>query len=300
MIYAMTATSSTEATGADLGAAAALPMISGLSPNFGLMSGGTSVTIRGSNLGHPIAVRFGPTNGKITKVVSATEIVVECPAGTGVVNAVVTTPSGASSTGPATHFTYYGNPAVSGVEPSAGLVNGNTTVYVRGKNLIGATAVRFGSAEAKIVKVIGPGDVEVITPKGIGVVDVVVITPLGTTPKWTGDRYTYREGDPSISGLSPNQGTATGGTAVTITGTNLLGATAVHFGTAAGTIQKQVSLTKLIVTSPAGQGTVNVTVTTPVGMSRKTDADRFSYVVGASRHPDPAAVRAHTRARKNA
>jgi hypothetical protein len=293
----MTATSSTEATG-EAARAAALPVITGLSPEFGSLAGGTSVTVRGSNLGHPIAVRFGPTNGKITKIVSPTEIVIESPAGTGVVNVVLTTPAGESSTGAATHYTYYGNPSVSSIEPNVGLADGGTTVYVKGRNLLGASVVRFGSAEARIVKVIGPGDVEVITPKGIGVVEVVVTTPIGTSPKSKTAVYTYREGDPSISSVAPNQGSATGGTSVTITGNNLLGATAVHFGTVAGTIEKQVSLTELIVKSPAGQGTINVTVTTPVGMSKRTDADRFSFVVGASRHPDPAAVRAHERARR--
>lgn len=291
----VTVTRSTDTDGA-AAAAAPLPVITGLSPDFGSMAGGTSVTIKGTNLGHPIAVRFGPTNGKITKVVSAEEVIVEAPAGTGVVNCVLTTPAGSSLTGSATHFSYYGNPSVTGVSPTFGLATGGTTVYVKGKNLIGATSVRFGSAEAKIVKVIGPEDVEVLTPKGIGVVDVVVSTPIGTTPRWTGDRFTYREGDPSVASISPNQGTSAGGTLVTIKGNNLLGASAVHFGSVSAKIVKQTSLTEIVVSSPRGSGTVNITVTTAAGVSRKTDGDRYSYLVGASRHPDPLAVQAHDRA----
>ena len=82
---------------------------------------------------------------------------------------------------------------------------------------------------------------------------------------------------PTVVKLSPNKGPASGRTTVTITGTNLLGATAVHFGTALAKIGKVVSATELKVTSPKGRGTVAVTVTTPGGTSAKTKADRYTY-----------------------
>jgi hypothetical protein len=64
---------------------------------------------------------------------------------------------------------------------------------------------------------------------------------------------------------------------VTITGTNLAGATAVHFGRALAKIDKIVSGGKIKVTSPKGSGTVNVTVTTGGGTSAKTTADLYTY-----------------------
>lgn len=66
--------------------------------------------------------------------------------------------------------------------------------------------------------------------------------------------------------ISPNQGSTGGGTVVTITGTNLSGATAVRFGTKLGTITANTA-TSVTVTSPSGAGTVPVTVTTPGGTS---------------------------------
>jgi len=66
--------------------------------------------------------------------------------------------------------------------------------------------------------------------------------------------------------ISPNQGSTGGGTVVTITGTNLSGATAVKFGTKPGTITANTP-TSITVTSPSGSGTVGVTVTTPGGTS---------------------------------
>ena len=67
--------------------------------------------------------------------------------------------------------------------------------------------------------------------------------------------------------ISPNQGSTGGGTPVTITGTNLSGTTAVHFGSKLATSVTNVSPTQVNAVSPSGTGTVGVTVTTPGGIS---------------------------------
>ncbi len=74
--------------------------------------------------------------------------------------------------------------------------------------------------------------------------------------------------------ISPNQGSTGGGTTVTITGTNLGGATAVRFGTKLATITANTP-TSVTVTSPSGTGTVGVTVTTAGGTSNPLS---FFYV----------------------
>ena len=66
---------------------------------------------------------------------------------------------------------------------------------------------------------------------------------------------------------------------MTITGTNLTGATAVNFGANAATGHSVNSATSITATSPAGSaGTVDVTVTTPGGTSATSSADHFTYV----------------------
>jgi IPT/TIG domain len=77
--------------------------------------------------------------------------------------------------------------------------------------------------------------------------------------------------------VSPSSGTTGGGTAVTLTGTNLSGATGVSFGGAAGKVTAD-SGTQITVTSPAGTGTVNITVTTPGGSA---GAGTFTYMTPA-------------------
>ncbi|MFD7527430.1 MULTISPECIES: IPT/TIG domain-containing protein [unclassified Streptomyces] len=75
--------------------------------------------------------------------------------------------------------------------------------------------------------------------------------------------------------ISPNQGSSGGGTLVTITGTNLSGTSAVHFGTRSATSVTNVSPTQVTAVSPSGNGVVGVTVTTPGGTSNPIS---FFYV----------------------
>ncbi|MER7755498.1 IPT/TIG domain-containing protein [Kitasatospora sp. NPDC097643] len=76
--------------------------------------------------------------------------------------------------------------------------------------------------------------------------------------------------------ISPNQGSTGGGQTVVITGTNLGGATAVHFGSKLATITANTP-TSVTVTSPSGSGVVQVTVTTLGGTSNPLTF----YYVGA-------------------
>ncbi|HEV3076927.1 MAG TPA: IPT/TIG domain-containing protein [Thermoanaerobaculia bacterium] len=83
---------------------------------------------------------------------------------------------------------------------------------------------------------------------------------------------------PTLKKLSPKTGPATGGTPITITGTNFTGATAVKFGATDASNLKVNSANSITAESPAGtKGTVQVTVTTPNGTSANTKKDRFRY-----------------------
>ena len=86
--------------------------------------------------------------------------------------------------------------------------------------------------------------------------------------------------------MSPASGSPAGGTGVTITGTGLSGATGVSFGGTPATVTAD-SGTQVTATSPPGKGTVDITVTTPVGASAATAADNFTYAA-APPPPPPA------------
>jgi len=85
-------------------------------------------------------------------------------------------------------------------------------------------------------------------------------------------------GTPVVTSVSPVSGPTTGGTTVTISGSNLLGATAVHFGTVASPSFTVTSDTTMSAQAPPGvAGMVDVTVTSPRGTSATGAADQFTY-----------------------
>jgi hypothetical protein len=85
-------------------------------------------------------------------------------------------------------------------------------------------------------------------------------------------------GTPTVTGISPSSGPISGGTRVTITGTNLANAEAVDFGSAQITSFLSDTAAQITLLSPAGTGTVEVTVVTPEGQSPSSSADQFTYV----------------------
>jgi Cellulase (glycosyl hydrolase family 5)/IPT/TIG domain len=84
---------------------------------------------------------------------------------------------------------------------------------------------------------------------------------------------------PTVTSVSPNSGLPAGGASVTISGSNVSGATGVKFGTTAATTFTVNSATQITATSPAGSGTVDVLVTTPAGTSAASIADHFAYTL---------------------
>lgn len=82
---------------------------------------------------------------------------------------------------------------------------------------------------------------------------------------------------PVITSLAPISGPAAGGTIVTLTGTGFTGALAVGFGPTNASALSVISDTTMVAVSPAGNGTVNVTVITPAGISAVNPAIQFGY-----------------------
>jgi hypothetical protein len=124
--------------------------------------------------------------------------------------------------------------------------------------------------------VISAAQVRVTTPAhAAGAVDVAVTTPGGTATKTTA--FTFAIPTPTIATVAPASGSTLGGTTVTITGTNLTGASAVTFGGTAAASFTVDSATQVTATTPAhAAGAVNVAVTTPGGTATRTGG--FTYV----------------------
>jgi len=268
-----------------------LPVVNSISPNSGLIAGGTTVTVTGSGFTGVSAVNFGPAAGSNVTLVSDTELTVVNPsqdvAGQSTVDIRVFTAAGASAVTPADRFTYVSPPTVTQISPNSGPLAGGTKVTVTGSGFTGASAVNFGKVPGTGLAVSSNTQLTVSSPPvttgGPTTVDVTVVPPSGgTSATSSADQFTYAQ-PPTVTGISPNSGPLGGGTKVTVTGSGFTGASAVSFGTVAGTGLTVVSNTQLIVVSPpvtaAAQTTVDIRVVTPSGGTSTTSpADQFTYV----------------------
>lgn len=253
-----------------------LPTITMLNPNKGPIKGGTSVMISGTNLTGASEVKFGATAAASFSVDSDTKITAISPPGTGTVDVTVKTLGGTSLVNPADTFSYALAPTVSWITPATGPETGGDSVSITGKNFFQGALVSFGSMQAVSVTVVSDTQLIALSPPGSGIVDVVVSTIGGTSPISTADQYTYIPA-PKITSISPQSGPAAGGTAVNITGIHFSADSTVNFGSKPATVVNVVSSTQIIATSPAGNGTVDIAVSTIGGTSANTSADQFTY-----------------------
>jgi hypothetical protein len=163
-------------------------------------------------------------------------------------------------------------PSISSIVPSTGPLLGGTTVTITGTNFTGATSVTFGTVDATAFTVNSATQITATTPpQGTpGAVIVLVTVPGVTASLASGFTYTISASQPTISNISPASGPTTGGTTVTITGTNYAtaGTTSVLFGDTAATAVTASSVTSLTCTAPAhSAGVVDVKVMNPDGQS---------------------------------
>ena len=106
----------------------------------------------------------------------------------------------------------------------------------------------FGGTAATF-SVSSPTQIVATSPaRSAGVVHVTVTTPSGTSATGAQDQFTY-VAPPGVSGLTPTSGPTTGGTSVTVSGTDFSGATAVSFGGTAAAFTVDTG-TQITATSP--------------------------------------------------
>jgi hypothetical protein len=170
---------------------------------------------------------------------------------------------------------------VTSVSPENGSVNGGTTVTIKGKNLIGATTVAFGSSTVDAT-VKSSHAITAVSPPGTGTVELTVTTSNdgSSTPTATAsDEFNYVT-EPAVQSLSPRSGTTSGGTRVTISGSDFLGVSTVDFGSEAGTGLNVVNAQTLTVVTPAeSAGTVAVTLSGSGGTSPPDSAAQYTFAL---------------------
>ena len=260
---------------------ASAPTVSSITPNSGTAAGGTSVTVNGTNFAPGTTVTIGGVSATGISVSNSTTLAAITPAyvsGSLVADVVVNNGTGSATlTG---GFTYtVGAPTLVSINPNTGSTAGGSSVTLSGTNFTPGTTVTIGGVSATGITATNSTTLTATTPtyvSGSFSKDVVVNNGSGTATLTNG--YTYSATAPAVTGVSPNSGSPAGGTSVTVTGTNLSSATSVKFGTAIASITSNTA-TQIVAVSPAGSGTVDITVTTVGGTSSTTAADRFSYAI---------------------
>jgi hypothetical protein len=223
------------------------PTITSFTPSSG--TGGTTVTIKGTNFTGTTAVTFGGINAASFTVNADTMITAVLGQGNSG-DVAVTTPKGTASV---PGFAFNG-PTISSFTPTVGVAG--TTVVITGTNFSNASVVQFGGTPAASFTIVSSTTINAVLGNGSSG-DVLVTTPNGTAT-----RSGFSFGAPVITNVAPLS--APVGAAITITGKNFSTAATdniVFFGAVKGTVIAATT-SQLNVTVPAGAiyGPVTVTV----------------------------------------
>jgi hypothetical protein len=247
-----------------------VPTISGIAPEQGPVSGGTSVVISGSGFVAGTSVTVGGQACASLTLVSQTSAVCTTPPGTaGPATISVSNPGGSVNA----LFTYDDAPTLTSISPSVGTVNGGTTITLTGSGFIAGTTVSVGSNPCSSVVLNSPASLSCVTPAGTaGVVQVAVSNPGGTAAGF----FTYDEA-PTLDAVSPGAGPVLGGTTVTLSGSGFAQDTIVTIGgTACGSLNlaSETSATCVTPAAPGNTaGVAQVMVSNAGGMATGT----FTY-----------------------
>ncbi len=272
------------------------PNITSVSPSQGPASGGTSVTIFGTDLfSDPAGVKpsvlfctdYATSQGCVTAdptevspVTNGTEISVETPMHTaGLVDVVVVSPDGQLDT-KIDSFTFTVVPSVTSIAPDAGPTAGGTTITVTGTGFQPGVAVMVDLMPCGSVNLASATQLTCVTPAGTsGPADVIVTNSDGGSVT-EADGFTYLPA-PFVDRVVPDVGPNAGGITATVQGLNFTQTPLprVFFGTVevpAADINV-LSSSAIQLTVPAGAGSVDVKVRNP-DLQEGFKTDGFVYI----------------------
>lgn len=178
------------------------PELTSLGPTEGPLTGGSRVEINGFSFvdRDSIEVDFGGIPANDLEFVSESKLRVTVPEGSapGPIHVHVKTPGGTTAETELSRFTYL--PAISGLTPDRGRMQGGTEVAISGKGLSKTESVRFGNAEAQTFRVVSDTQV-VATNAGHGKPEVVPVSlvagGLNSVPAFGGaNLFTFLSDDP--------------------------------------------------------------------------------------------------------
>jgi hypothetical protein len=244
------------------------PSVTNMIPSTGPTTGGLSITLLGSNFGLSGSVTLGGRDCPVQQW-SETQIIFLQPAGQGTgLPVLATTTDGLSSS--AISFDYQ-PPSISSISPSTGPTIGGTVITISGSNFGTSGAVELGGFACMIADWTHSRIICTNRP-GQGTNVPLVVTVSGQSSQ-ANTQFSY--GAPSVAAISPASGPTTGGTVITIMGSNFGTFGSVTLGGSACAIGEWTQ-SGIICTNPPGQGANLPLVVTVSGLSSQSNP-QFSY-----------------------
>ena len=253
----------------------AAPSLTAVSPTSGPTTGGTVITLTGTNFVSGATVRVGGVAASGVTFVSSTQVRATTPAGTaGARDVQIFNPNGQSATrvGAFTFTTTStGTLTATAVSPNSGPTSGGTAIAVTGTGFVAGATILIGGTPATGVSVASSTRITGYTPaKAAGGYTVQVRNPNGQMVN-TPSGFTYSGTSstaPTVTAVSPASGPTSGGTVITLTGTNFVSGATVRVGGVAASGVTFLSATQVRATTPAGTaGARDVQIINPNGQS---------------------------------
>lgn len=252
------------------------PAIASFTPTSGLANGTVTVTVTGTDFTGATAVKL---NGVVIAgftVVNNTTITFVVPTGATSGPIAVTTPGGTVTSTAAFTVIAPSNPmpTISSLAPSTALAGSTAfTLTVNGTGFVSSSVVNFNGTALTTTYVSATQLTAAVPAAALataGAYNVTVTSPAPGGGTSAAAMFTVTAPAPAITSFTPTTGGP--GAMVTLTGTNLTGATVLRIGTFAVTNFTVVNGTTITFVLPSGTGSVNgfVSVTTPGGTATST------------------------------
>ncbi len=257
------------------------PSISSLNVTSGDATGGTTVVISGSNfddsLGN-LTVLFGTTACNIANRntdITSTSITCTTTAHNlhQAVDVVVTNSDGQSATS-ANGFNFRLPPTITSIistnNINYGRASGGDTITITGSRFYSGLTINIGALACGSINIVDAETVRCTTPAATaGVYNITVTNDIGQTVTLN-NGWTYTN-PPTITTVTPSQGSISGGTNILITGTNFDTANpndiSITLGTETCTRISSNATTITCRTSSSSAGVVNVVIENPDGQT---------------------------------
>ena len=259
--------------------------VASVSPNYGPIAGGTTVTINGSNFLSGATAYIGGVACATTSFVNFSTLTCVTPASSyGTKSVEVYNADGVVSTTLVGGFSYSGGtPAISAVSPITGPISGGTTITVLGSNFTQGTIIQVGGINC-VTTFISSSSLSCVTPpNSVGAKNVSVVPPDGSKSVTLGSAFTYGSLTPILTAVSPNYGPLAGGTTISIGGSNFTPTSVVQIGGIDCTTSTFISSTNMTCVTPSGAsyGAKTVQVINADGVVSSAFVSGFTYGVGA-------------------